>query len=196
MAQVTRRTLFLVFVFVWSQPLLAQESAKYEKYKQNTNYRAGYILTWGNQKIEGLIKDAIWGATSGSSGAIFVSKDGKKKTYGPLDIKGYGFFSTEFISDTKNFYEVVWKGPRVSLYKANRVVFMSTPGGSPSSAVVETMYLMKANDIELFEVKRLEFASEVSTYFSDCLELAKSISNRDLRFSDLNEIVRRYNVCK
>ncbi len=55
-------------------------------------------------------------------------------------------------------------------------------------------YILQKSDGELKRPKGLTFRKDMIKYFNDCPELSKKIENKEFRKSDLESIVRFYNV--
>lgn len=193
----------------------AQESEAYLKYKKSLNYWDGYIIDKTGQKIDGLVKDQ--NEEKISYKVVFVTKDGKKKTFRPSQIQGYGYMVTKYVSNNEIFLEVVSEGKRIGVYKAiiSRQSMMSiNMGTQPTSGMVNTQsenyYFKKVNEttFEKFAVKELNsiqlqlfeksrFKKKMTNYFSDCELLKSKISNDELTAKDYDKIAYHYNYdCK
>ncbi len=178
--------------------------------KAQKNYCDGYIITLKNDTIRGKVKDNFPFRVTGLVKKIsFIDSTGIEKDYLPKEIKGYSkedianYLSIE-IGFSKDFAKVIIDG-EVSLlsykYSTTNSAFVPNGGGgggswthTPSSS--ESFFLYKRNTGSLIEVTRLGFRDMLSTYFSDYKELKEMIERKELRYSDLEIIVGKYNKWK
>lgn len=179
----------------------AQESEKYLKLKQNSNYREGYILDRDSLKIKGLIKDNLLNEAKKYSVVTFVQMNGTTSKYYPSEIKGFGYSINDFVSDGSSFYEIIQRGKRVSLYKNVSVTNWSTPGApgmAPMnhSSADESFYVKRSDEIHFKEVRKKNFEVEFSLYFKDCEEIVNKIQAKEYTHKDIKQIVSKYNYCK
>jgi hypothetical protein len=177
-----------------------QDSKKYLKYQSNYNYSEGYIVDNNGLKINGLIKDN--NEASQYIKVVFVRKDGQKKTLRPSDVSEYGFFRSKFVSDKKQFYEIVNEGTRISSYKVLTYSFVPIAGqngisAGGSSNETKSYYLKKSNESKFQLVSKKKFKEDLTNYFSECELLKLKIQNGELADKDLEKIVYIYNwECK
>ncbi len=193
--------ILIVFTVLFSFTFgYTQDSKKYLKYQSNYNYREGYIVDNNGLKINGLIKDN--NEASQYIKVVFVRKDGQKKTLKPSDISAYGFFRSKFVSDQKQFYEIVNEGTRISLYKVLQYTFVPFAGqiGSSVGGVrneTKSYYLKKPNEAKYLLLNKKKFKEDLTNYFSNCELLKLKIQNGELTEKDLEKIVYIYNwECK
>jgi hypothetical protein len=178
----------------------SQESKKYLKLKQKINYREGYILDKDSIKVKGLVKDYFVSELKIYSVVTFVHLDGTREKYKPNEIKGFGYAIYKFESDDSSFYKVIREGKKVSLYQKLHVTGFSTPEmpGIPSVSNYsknEDYYLKKHNETTFNIVNKKNFASEYSTYFGDCEEVANKILSKQYTIENIKRIVVKYNYC-
>ncbi len=60
----------------------------------------------------------------------------------------------------------------------------------------QNFYLIKKDDSQLFKVTEIEFRPKLRDYLSDNADLVRLIENKELRYDDLEEIVKIYNRSK
>lgn len=196
-----RFSLLSIVIFFLALCAQGQNNEKYQKYKRNYNYRRGYIITWDSVKLEGLIKDNMMSETRKFSKIIFVSKDGIKSKYSPSEIQEFKYSGYKFISDSSSFYQRIYGGSKVSLYKnmsANYMMGGSAGPGLPAMGYSSTSvnyYVRKTNETEFKLVKKSGFKSEFVIYFGDCESLKIKIENKELKSEDIRQIVAEYNSC-
>ncbi len=195
-----RRTLSIICILVSSFFLT----------KAQKNFCDGYIITLKNDTIRGKVKDNFPFRLTGIVKKIsFIDESGSKKDYLPKDIKGYSkanianYVSID-IGFGKDFAKIIIDG-EVSLlsYKStiNNSAFIPNGGAgggtwSHSTSSTESFFLYRRNTGSPIEVTRLGFRDLLSAYFSDYKELKEMIEKKELRYSDLEIIVEKYNKWK
>lgn len=178
--------------------------------KAQKNFCDGYIITLNNDTIRGKVKDNFPFRLAGIVRKIsFIDSSGLKKDYLPKDIKGYSkadianYISID-IGFSKDFAKIIIYG-EVSLlsYKSTGTnsTFVANGGAgggtwSHSASSSESFFLYRKNSGSLIEVTRLGFRDLASAYFSDYKELKEMIEKKELRYSDLEIIVEKYNQWK
>jgi hypothetical protein len=191
------RLVILTLLFA-SNVIFAQESPIYLKFKKNPRYWDGYVVEKNGEKTWGLIKRQDDDKLSSKVSIVF--KDGKKKTFNPSHIDGYGYMGRDFVSTGKRFLEVVTQGKRISVYKAI-VVFQNTFGaggqGMPMMHEAELYYFKKTGDDKFQSFEKSGFKKEIGSYFSDCEMLKDKILSGELTHKDFSKIAYLYNYeCK
>lgn len=175
--------------------------------KGQKNFTDGYIITLNNDTIRGKVKDNFPLRLSGLAKKIsFIDSSGVKNDYLPKDIKGYSkgdivnYISID-IGFGKDFAKVIVDG-EISLLSCKSVGYRSTfaPSGgagggswSHTASSSESFFLYRKYTGSLTEVTRIGFRDLVSGYFSDYKELKEMIDKKELRYSDLEIIVEKYN---
>lgn len=175
--------------------------------KAQKNFADGYIISLNNDTIRGKVKDNFPLRLSGLAKKIsFIDSSGVKNDYLPKDIKGYSkgdivnYISID-IGFGKDFAKIIVDG-EISLLSCKSVGYSSTfaPSGgagggswSHTASSSESFFLYKKNTGSLTEVTRIGFRDLVSGYFSDYKELKEMIEKKELRYSDLEVIVEKYN---
>ena len=197
-----------------------QESENYTKLKNNYNYYEGYIITKDSVKIEGLIKLRLMEEKlmeeklmeerliekqqmedSKNFSLIFlVNKDGQKTKYKPADLIEFTYSNKKFVSDKSSFYQIIFAGNKMSLYKHMSSITYNWPGltGTPGytfSAITEDLYVKRPHEIAFKPVKKKKFKIEFANYFSDCESIKLNIENETYTVEDIEEIVQNYNWC-
>lgn len=189
-----RLGLFLLTI-TFNISIFAQESEAYVKYKKNLNYWEGYVVDKKGEKIWGLVKQQ--NDDKLSYRVVFVAKDGKKKTFKPSQIQGYGFLVHNYVSDQKHFLEIISEGKRVGVYKAIIVFRGMVSTGMAVANEVELYYFKKVGQSNFQSFERARFKKEISSYFSDCESLKNKILSEELTHKDFNKIAYHYNYdCK
>lgn len=178
-----------------------QESKKYLKLKANYSHQEGYIIKNDSSVVKGLIKDGYLNEAKPYSVVNFVDIHGEKEKYHPRDLKGFGYSMMSFVSDGESFFQLIYRGAKMSLYKNISVstsVRPIVPGTVPVmySTTHEELYVKRPDEISYKWVKKKDFAGEFSKYFADCASLETDISNKNLTHEDIRSIVRRYNHCE
>ncbi len=182
---------YIFTLLLLTNSLSAQESEKYGKFRNNVNYREGYILNKDSIKVSGLFKDKL---KNYYSKLHFVYQDGTKKKLKPTDIRGFGTPLYFYLSDGESFYKIVTKGKRVNLYsKATK--HKSTVDGY-YDIDRENFYVQKPFENAFTLVRKKNFSKEFSNYFSDCETLKVKIASKQLTHKDIEAIVNNYNKCK
>lgn len=175
--------------------------------KAQKNFTDGYIITLNNDTIRGKVKDNFPLRLSGLAKKIsFIDSSGVKNDYLPKDIKGYSkgdivnYISID-IGFGKDFAKVIVDG-EISLLSCKSAGYNSTfvPSGgagggswSHTASSSESFFLYRKYTGSLTEVTRIGFRDLVSGYFSDYKELKEMIDKKELRYSDLEIIVEKYN---
>lgn len=178
--------------------------------KAQKNFSDGYIITLNNDTIRGKVKDNFPLRLSGIAKKIsFIDSSGVKNDYLPKEIKGYSkgdivnYISID-IGWGKDFAKIIVDG-EICLLSCKSAGYNSTftPSGgagggtwSHTASSSESFFLYKKNTGSLTEVTRIGFKDLVSGYFSDYKELKEMIDNKELRYSDLEIIVEKYNKWK
>lgn len=177
-----------------------QVSKKYLKLKANYNHQEGYIIKNDSSIVKGLIKDGYLNEAKPYSVVNFVDVHGSKEKYHPDDLKGFGYSMMSFVSDGESFYQIIYNGTKMSLYKNISVVASvgaMVPGMAPMiySSINDELFVKRHGEKSYKWVTKTNFAREFSEYFTDCEELRTNILNKKLTHEDIRSIVRRYNHC-
>jgi hypothetical protein len=154
------------------------------------NYSEGYIVTLNDDTIFGKIKDV---ASTFSMNArpikiSFIDREGKKESYKANNIKGYckseilKYITITDQNEGPFFAKVIIVGP---------VTLLAVDGVAAKSSNYPTIYFLRNK--KTHPVSGFDFANDVSDYFKDYEELKELISNKALRFPDLEIIVIKYN---
>jgi hypothetical protein len=96
------------------------------------------------------------------------------------------------------FYEIVLLGKKVSLYKvASQSTWSSSAGMSNMtySNEHEYFFVKKTNETSTKLVKQKNFKEEFSKYFSDCEEVVEKIRREEYSYTDIRQIITKYNYC-
>ena len=157
-------------------------------------YCDGYIIDYCNDTIYGRIKDSRQPFSEKKFNKIrFIDSNGKRNRFSPYKISEYskcGSYKFRSIDlDTRYFAEVIVDGP-VSLLK-NVTVNYESYGNFNS-----VYYLQRKGSRTLTKVRMMFFKKSMSNYFSDFIELRILIENKTLTYSDINQIVNKYNEWK
>lgn len=169
-------------------------------------WSVGYVIENGGQKIKGEIKDR--GEAFNCNKVRFRSFTGEKIKYKNKSLQGYyvngkdyvmmphqrpiGIFKSKF-----GFMKVLMPG-KLNLYQYTYTVHSS--GSMGPNGVMMGGYSSERSDYYLYKgignvflVKKSGFKRNVSSYLSANIELAQKIRERDLKYRDIEEIVRIYN---
>jgi hypothetical protein len=190
---------FLLAFFCFSAKTQAQK-----------NFSEGYIILLSGDTVYGKINDHFSAFNSIPKKIKFIGKDTEEKKYLANKLKGYskgGIANYVSISDLDRgpfFARILIEGPLTLL--TTRVEYS---GGiitnNINSRGINTNNVFNSNSNTVFyflkhvkkksthQVSELQFKADMSEYFSDYSELQQQISNRELRFADLEIIVTKYN---
>ena len=169
----------------------------------------GYIMTKEGEKVNGKIKAR--NVTIDQVKITFIT-DGKKKTYKPKNIQGYGY---EHLGENQ-FGETVytWRHYRSKMAQSfaprpftSKHVFMEIMEEgdvtiydyyveSPSdikNPYKRFFYVERNGDNELIEFSKENFVTAAKSFFADAPELASKIGKINHRFRHAYRIVQLYN---
>jgi len=173
---------------------------------QNKNYYSGYIIDANGQKIEGLIKDK--NEVTNCDKIKFKNSDGKKVKFKNKNVKSYYVNDKEYVmmphkrprgffNGKHGFMRVIERG-KVDLYSYSYYVqrggHTNAQGVTVGGSLYEKIdYYLKREGEEVFLVRKLRFKNNISKYLSQNENLVKRIKERELRYSDIRQIVQFYN---
>lgn len=185
---------YILTLLLLTNSLSAQESEKYGKFRNNANYREGYILNKDSIKVTGLFKDNL---INYYSQVHFVYQDGTEKKLKPTDIRGFGTPLDFYLSDGESFYKIETIGKKVNLFsKVTEYQSVPVNGYGPSNSYKENFYVQKSFEKVFTLVEKKNFSKKFSNYFSDCETLQVKIASKQLTHKDIKAIVNSYNKCK
>ena len=183
----------LLFILITVSAVSGQTNEKYLKYQKKYDYYEGYVVFANGSQQSGLVKH------NGYSKVTFVSKNGTKRVYKPVQLTGYGTVLEKFVSDKRVFYKVIIDGKKASLYrlsyKSNWFMLNLSNNGMPTTYVKQVVrdYVKKPEETTFKEVKKKNFPLAFSNYFDECANLKANISQQKLTTKDIKEIVYQYN---
>lgn len=176
-------------------------------FSQFNYYIHGYVVKESRDTIFGMLKDM---SEERSCFKIkFIDPNGNKVKFKDSDVYAYKkgselYFKKRFkrpitiFGNMQGFMKLIDNG-KVKLFQFNYVVqnsgtmnangVMTGVGGGVSYR--QDYYLEKNNRLLL--VRKMVFKKKMIEYFSDNLELVDKISNKELIYWDIKEIVRIYN---
>lgn len=169
------------------------------------NYSEGYIITWENDTIHGKIRDNFSSRSTFAPGIIkFIDKSGLTTKYLPTDIKGYskaGFENYMTIQDDfgKNFARLIVAGNvKLLTIKKSGAFPVSNAGVGYTTSSINSIsyYLYNPTTSQTTKVNPLYFKDQMAEYFSEYAELKEMIINKELRYQDIEIIVKKYNKWK
>jgi hypothetical protein len=195
-----RLTCFFLLSIILSIPTLAQK--RISKNLGYANFLQGYYYDTDNNCIDGLIRFEF------NQDNFFLFKN----TYGDKTQKIKAKEMTGFVVLTDSFaiirdfeidsifsrakplrfkegFSQVLETGEVNLYKHQAVI---------NYRIVNTFLLSRNSEglNKYFTIRKRDtnwFAIEVAAYLKDDEELSKAIKNKEMRFSELRQIVKRYN---
>ncbi|NVO10032.1 MAG: hypothetical protein HXX16_08745 [Bacteroidales bacterium] len=195
-----KRTLSIIYILLSLSTLTIAQK----------NFCEGYIITLNNDTIRGKVKDNFPFRLTGAPKKIsFIDESGVEKSYLPKHIRGYSkadianYVSID-IGFGKDFAKIIIDG-EVSLlsYESTMNNSSFTPNGgagggtwSHSTSSTESFFLYRKKKGSIVEVTRFGFRELLAEYFSDYTELKEMIEKKELRYSDLEIIVEKYNRWK
>lgn len=169
----------------------------------------GYIITKKGQKVEGFIKAR--NVTIDQVKITFIN-NGKKKTYKPKDIKGYGYehlgenqfgedvltwrhyrskmaqsFAPRPFTSKHVFMEIMEEG-NVTLYD----YYVEAPSNI-KNPYKRFFYVEKSGSNEMVELSKDNFIAAAKKFFADAPALASKIGKTNHRFRHAWRIVQAYN---
>jgi hypothetical protein len=174
------------------------------------SFSEGYIVTLKNDTIKGKVKDYYPARFSFAPKKIsFIDSSGIEKVYMPKDLSGYSkadmanYLSVD-VGNGKNFVKVEIDGFITLLsIKGRGTSTMFVPGGtggmhpvSGGTYETETFYLYKKQDSAFLEVTKMGFKEWVANFVADYTKLKEMILNKELRYEDIEIIVKMYNKWK
>lgn len=174
------------------------------------SFSDGYIVTLKNDTIKGKIKDYFPTRFSFAPKKLaFIDSSGVEKVYMPKDLSGYSkaglanYLSVD-LGNGKNFIKIEIDG-FISLLsiKGKGTSTMFVPNGAGGTSMVsggsyetETFYLYKKQDSTFLEVSKMGFKEWVANFLADYTKLKDMILNKELRYDDIEIIVKMYNNWK
>ncbi len=188
-----KKYLPLLFVLITASAVYGQTNKKYLKYQKKYDYYEGYIVLANGSQQSGLVKH------NGYSKVTFVSKNGMKRVYRPVQLTEYGTVLEKFVADKRVFYKVIINGKKASLYrlsyKSSWFILNVSNNGAPTTYVKQVVreYVKKSEETVFTEVKKKNFQVVFSDYFGECANLKDNISKQKLTTRDIKEIVYQYN---
>ncbi|MFS4445951.1 hypothetical protein [Maribacter sp. 2307UL18-2] len=192
-----RLLLAILMIGVWPSESSAQN-----------DFQEGYIVTTSNDTLYGLVKDRKTGSFSGLFRKIrFKGKRGKRK-YSPKEVQSYtrggNTFETFQLIGTGRFFDDDYRISANGEYQYLRVVekgylsyYLLEYEEDDSSYVDTIAYFKKNNEDRFIRVNQGLFGlkrKKLSSYFSDCPELAERIQNKKVKHPI--DIVHFYNKWK
>ena len=155
------------------------------------NYSDGYIISLNDDTIYGKIKNSrTFGSYNSRTRSIrFIDKNGKNEKFLASKIKGYsksGILNFLTITDLNRgpfFAQILIKGPLTLL----SYTIDNKYGG------YMILILKHINKKSTQKVEVLDFKNGMANYISDYPELSQKIINKELRYADIEIIVREYN---
>ena len=173
-------------------------------------FSEGYIITLKNDTIRGKVKDYFPARFSLAPRKIaFIDSTGVEKVYMPRDLSGYSkadianYLSVN-LGNGKNFASIEIDGYITLLsLKSKGTSTMFVPNGvggmntvSGGSYNTEIFYLYKKQDGTFLEVTKMGFRDWVANFLADDTKLKEMIINKELRYDDIEIIVKMYNQWK
>ena len=178
--------LIVLVIYFFPNPLNAQ-----------TDFKKGFVITTGNEKIEGSIKESF----RAKGCIIFSSFDNKKKIYNPLAIKSFSMDGVNYISYCNDFYEEVVAGTKANLYRkvtdnkyekmynGNEVIgFVKTTVGKPGD-----FYLLLATETKLDLITKANFKNYFIKLSNANDSLISRIKDGSVAYSQIKTVVDLYN---
>ncbi|MEL6557410.1 MAG: hypothetical protein AAFQ94_04455 [Bacteroidota bacterium] len=209
----------LSFFILFSLSANSQESKRYRRLKDHTDYSEGYVTLKNGERIEGLIHYF----KSGFYSVILVDKQGRKLKYTPDDLKDYYNSRYTFVSGVTSkrqslffrlvpavsgdlqLYETIYEfGGFSSDYGSNAAIERANV---PFSRVDDddngfVYHVKKSGDQFYYMLERLlRRPKKAAEYFTGCPEFIKKVEQdefRELDPSDRTEIIKivnSYNAC-
>lgn len=169
---------------------------------------AGYITKKNGKEEEGFIMPGT--VTDNEVKIIFISKSGKKQSFKPKDIQGYGYESSE--EDDLGLDEAQWihyetqKADYPPKPFASKLVFMEREEKGALSLYcyyIEVrdnpkkpfryIYYMKDDAGKLTKIEKKTFAKVAKSAFKDYTAMANRVGRKDFIYKNLDRMVRDYN---
>lgn len=173
------------------------------------NYSDGYVITLQNDTLHGKIRDRFLIRFQLAPNIIKYMDNNKIITkYKPKEIKGYskaGLVNYMTIQDdfNKNFARILINGEikLLTIRKSGSYSNSSSNGiggtdTSYDSYSKDLYFLYNSLTSQTTKVYQIDFKNQMTNYFSDYEELKILINNKELRYSDLEIIVEKYNQWK
>ncbi|MEO1053251.1 MAG: hypothetical protein AAFX87_21645 [Bacteroidota bacterium] len=160
----------------------------------------GYVVTLKNDTIRGRLKN--FGEIKSCNKVDLVDNKKARRKYKPKHLKAYQIDNSIYVTQRAErplklgsalvFMKLVVDGD-VRLFRYH--YFAQTGGAGPNQPSISTpeidYYLERDGKLTL--VRSLGFKKSMSIYFRDNRELIKLIQNKDLKYRNMEEIVRIYN---
>ncbi|SDL10302.1 hypothetical protein SAMN05421823_104382 [Catalinimonas alkaloidigena] len=189
-----RLTVFTV-ALLWLSHVLRAQGEQYEKYQDKSNYVHGYVILPDGTKRGGMLKVPSLNKLFAYSQVNMVDKAGVKHTHQPRELKGYQLGSRRFVSDGKRFLEVVIDGP-VLLCEYKYWQYMTVGPGSAGTSRASSDFYVRWSEEEAFEyVKGRKFKERWGKRLAACPDVQAAVQNEELRYRDMETIIRQYNRC-
>lgn len=167
------------------------------------DFYEGYIIALNDDTVYGKIKDKR-PAVSMNQKPIkisFIGSNNIQITFLASQLKGYSkgdiknYVSIRDLNEGPFFSRVLVKGPLSLLTTQVEGVafYKNQPAMLPQRVNDSREFLVHKNKKRTIEISMLEFKKQMAEFFADYYELQQSILNKELRYSDLEIIVSRYN---
>ena len=168
----------------------------------------GYVIMKSGDKVEGMI--ATGSITDNEVKVTFYSRSGKKTTYKPKDILGYGYEETE--EDDLGIEETNWVH-----YETAKVDYPPKPFG-PKTVFMQReeagsvslycyyvevrnnprkpyryYYYLKDEQGKMSKVEKGDFKKIARSLFKDYSAMTQRIGKKDFLYRNLDRMVRDYN---
>ena len=172
-------------------------------------YTEGYIILLSGDTIHGQIKDVKDAATANIKPITiwFQSRDGVEKKYRATDISGYcrasnlKYFSVRDLDEGPFFARVIIQGSLtlIALSSCYGEYYLGRSySGLDSKLLKDAMrksrfFLLHINKKSTHEINKIFFKDDMFQYFSDYPELQQMIADKQLKYEDIEIMVKKYN---
>jgi len=161
-------------------------------FAQETGYQPGAIITSDNERLEGLIKHVNMVPARILQNIKFKTAEGEKvTTYSPHELFAYEIEGDVFVSkktlDGRTIFVKKFNTGKLKLY--GELAF----DGSASYNVTYVPYIQLDTDRVIRHVPQISFRNQMLDYLKDAPRLCQLISDRTLKWKDIEEIVFLYN---
>jgi hypothetical protein len=159
---------------------------------QEAGYQPGAIVTLENERIEGLVKNVnLVPARILDDIKFKTTQGGEVTSYSPLQISAYetegNLFVPKKTSSGQYIFVRKFNAGKLKLY--GKLVF----DGSASYRVVYSPYIQLDKDPVIHAVEQLTFKKQMLSYLKDAPNVCKLISEKELKWRDIEQIVNLYN---
>ena len=193
----------LIFTFI-SICSFGQDNRWEDKYN-------GYVVTLENIRIKGYLRLETGDLTRGKKILLLKKPNDNPQIFYSRELKGYVYKKDTFkiiqnlqpyLDDTKVIEraeaKIIDRG-KLTLFEIPVQYYSTIPMfgvgtvGSMRALKTEYVYVIADTKNELIGVKKENFNEELSILLKDAPEILERINNKELRFKNLDKIVKEYN---